>query len=206
VVRGFIGAGLDDVTNELSKKLKLPNGVLRGALIRRVLAGGPADRGGLKENDVVVGLGSRTISSSSQLMNEIAQVRPGSTIDLKVYRDGSAKDIRIVVEERTDERLSQLSERTEIEKWGLVLDTLSPAIAQELELPESIQGAVILEIERNKLAARLRLQRYDVIRSIDDKPITNASEAKEAFEKVGKQIKLLIQRGPVEMAIATQVP
>jgi serine protease Do len=139
-------------------------------------------------------------------MNEIAQVRPGSTIDLKVYRDGSAKDIRIVVEERTDERLSQLSERTEIEKWGLVLDTLSPAIAQELELPESIQGAVILEIERNKLAARLRLQRYDVIRSIDDKPITNASEAKEAFEKVGKQIKLLIQRGPVEMAIATQVP
>lgn len=206
VVRGFIGAGLDDVTNELSKKLKLPNGVLRGALIRRVLAGGPADRGGLKENDVVVGLGSRTISSSSQLMNEIAQVRPGSTIDLRVYRDGSAKDIRIVVEERTDERLSQLSDRTEIEKWGLVLDTLSPAIAQELELPESIQGAVILEIERNKPAARLRLQRYDVIRSIDDRPITNASEAKEAFEKVGKQIKLLIQRGPVEMAIATQIP
>jgi serine protease Do len=184
----------------------LPAGILKGAIIRRILPNGPADRASLKENDVVVELSGRAVRSSAQLMNEVAMVRPGTTVDLKVYRGDQLKELQVTVEERTDEKMSQFSDRTEVEAWGLVLDTVTPGMANELEIPESIQGAVILEMDRSKRAAKLRLQPGDVIKSIDDTPIRSGKEAKEALSKVGRQIKLVIQRGPIEMSISTSTP
>ena len=196
---------MEDLTSSTGKDLKLPNGVLRGAIIRRLLPNGPAAKAGLRENDVVVGAGSRSINSSTQLMNEVALTRPGSTIDLKVIRDGKPVDLRVVVEEQTEEKMSQFSDRTAIEDWGLVVDTLTPQVARELEVPESIKGAVILEVDRSNRAGRLRLQPGDVIKAINGKAVTTAAEAKEAFAQTKAQLSLVVQRGPVEMSLSIDI-
>jgi serine protease Do len=206
VVRGFIGAQLEDLTSVSAGQLRLPSGVLRGAIIRRVLPGGPAAQASLQEDDVVVSLNGRPITSSAQLMNEVAMSRPGSAIELKVYRDGRPVELRVTVEEQTEEKMSQFVDRTVIEDWGMVLDTLTPQLASELDIPESTRGAVILQMERDKRAARLRLQPGDVLKAIDGKPIRSADEAREALANVGQRISMVIQRGPVEMSISTTTP
>jgi serine protease Do len=206
VVRGFIGAALDDLTSVNAENFDLPEGVVRGAIIRRVLPDGPADRAKVQENDVVIGLNDRSINSSAQLMNEVAMTRPGSSIDLTLYRNGRLVDVRVTVEEQTEEKMSQFDVRTVIEDWGIVLGSLTPQLAAELELPPSVQGAVILQMERNSLAARLRLQPGDVIKVIDGKQIRSAEQAKEALANVGQTISMVIQRGPVEMSISTTKP
>lgn len=206
VVRGFIGAALEDLTATTAGQLNLPSSVNRGAIIRRVLPDGPAARASLQENDVVVGLDGRPINSSAQLMNEVAMSRPGSKIQMKVYREGKPVEIQVTVEEQTEEKMSQFVDRTVIEDWGMVLDTLTPQLAAELDIPESTRGAVILQLERDKRAAQLRLQPGDVLKSIDGKPIRNAEDAREALANVGQRISMVIQRGPVEMSMSTTTP
>ncbi|MBX3420488.1 MAG: Do family serine endopeptidase [Pirellulaceae bacterium] len=207
VVRGFIGAGLDELTPESARELKLPNNIARGAIIRKLLPDGPAARAEMKEKDVVIGIGNRPITSSSQLMNEIAMVRPGSQIELKVLRDGKPRTITITVEERTEEKMSQFSDRTVIEDWGLALETLTPELAKEVDVGEDLEaGAVIVQLDRTKRAAKLGLQPADVIVAIDGKPIRTAAEAKQALSEVGKQISLQARRGHIDMSLTRPVP
>jgi serine protease Do len=207
VVRGFIGAALEELTAETSSQLRLPENILRGAIIRRVLPNGPAARADLQVDDVVVAASGRSITSSAQLMNQVAMTRPGSPIDLKVFRKGNPIDVRVVVEEQTDERMAQFSDRTVIEDWGLTVDTINPQIARELNLPEQVsRGAVVLEIDPRNRAAQLGFQPGDVLLTIDGAAIATAQDAKAAFDKAGRQISLEVQRGRALMSITTNVP
>lgn len=207
VVRGFIGAALEELNVDNAKQLKLPGNILRGAIIRRVLPNGPAARAQLKVDDVVVAASGRNITSSAQLMNEVAMTRPGSPLELKVYRQGNPMDIRVVVEEQTEERMAQFSDRTVVENWGMVVDTMNPQIARELNMPEGLdRGAVVIEVDPRQRAAQLGFQPGDVLLTIDGSAIRTAQEAKAAFEKAGRQITLEVQRGRALMSITTSVP
>lgn len=207
VVRGFIGAGLEELTAANASQLNLPPNILRGAIIRRLLPDGPAARAKLQVDDVVVGVSGRTISSSSQLMNEVAMTRPGSPLNLNIYRNGRPLDVQVIVEEQTEARMAAFSDRTEVSDWGLVLDTVNPQLARELNLPEDVTGgAVILEIDRRKRGFQLGFQPGDVILSIDSVAIQTASDAQKALEKVGRRISLEVQRGSARMSITTNVP
>lgn len=205
VLRGFIGAGLEDLKRDNASGLNLPPNVLRGAIIRRVLPNCPAAKAGLQSNDVVVATNGRPLTSSSQLMNEVALARPGASINMSVIRDGKPLDVNVVVEEQTEQKMSQFSNRVQIADWGLVVDTLNETYSNE-ELPEDIeQGAIVLAIEPRGRAARLGLAPGDVLVVINDKTIASADDAKEAFEKVEGQINIEFQRGPARTTVSATV-
>jgi len=93
VTRGFIGIAPQDVTPELAESLKLS--AARGALVAQVTKGGPADKGGMKSGDVIVGVDGKSIQDSVAAMAAIAALKPGSTAKFKVTR--SQKDIELGV-------------------------------------------------------------------------------------------------------------
>ena len=57
----YLGVFLDEVTPERVKELGLSEE--RGAIVMKVVEGGPADKAGLKENDVVVSFNGRRVDS-----------------------------------------------------------------------------------------------------------------------------------------------
>lgn len=93
VTRGFIGIAPQDVTPELAESLKLS--AARGALVAQVTKGGPADKGGMKTGDVIVGVEGKPIQDSVAAMAAIAALKPGSTAKFKVTRN--QKDIELGV-------------------------------------------------------------------------------------------------------------
>ena len=66
----------------------------KGALISDVTADSPAEKAGLKPDDVVVGVDGRAVEDNSDLSRYIASKAPGTTVQLRVLRDGARADDR----------------------------------------------------------------------------------------------------------------
>lgn len=207
VVRGFIGAGLEELNAQSARELRLPENVIRGVVIRRVLPKGPAASAGLQVDDVVVAASGRSVTSSAQLMNEVAMTRPGSPLNLQVYRSGRPMDVRVIVEEQTSERMAAFSDRTPIEGWGLVVETVTPEIVRELKLPEELtNGAVIVQVDPRQRGGQAGFQPGDILLAIDGSTIGTAKDAVAAFEKAGRRISLELVRGRARLSITMNVP
>ncbi|OYY59063.1 MAG: 2-alkenal reductase [Polynucleobacter sp. 35-46-207] len=85
VTRGWIGVEPQNISKELAKSLSLPNNTT-GVLIAGVLEGGPADRGGIKPGDVLIRINGQDIHNVRQLLNQVAQQKPGDEITIDILR------------------------------------------------------------------------------------------------------------------------
>ena len=72
----------------------------QGAVVYSVVASGPADRAGIRANDVIVALAGHQIIDQTSLGSALASLEPGMTVDIDlVRRDGSAVKARITLGE-----------------------------------------------------------------------------------------------------------
>jgi len=68
--------------------VSVSNSVASGALIKNVVVGGPADRAGIKENDVVVKIGNRAVADADEFVVAVRQLQIGQDAPVEVIRDG----------------------------------------------------------------------------------------------------------------------
>jgi serine protease Do len=93
VVRGYIGATIQDVTPEIADSLGLPPH--EGALVADVTPDGPSQRAGLQPGDLVMKVDGHPVTSSSDLTRQVALARAGDAIRLDIRRDGAARTVSI---------------------------------------------------------------------------------------------------------------
>jgi len=203
VVRGFLGASLDDVTMEKALRLKLPPGVIRGAIITGVSDGEPASRANLQPNDVVVAVNDTAITSLFQLRNMVALSRPGSQMLLDVYRGGNKMQMEVIVGELTPEKLAAMVGRTEIADLGMVVQRLTPQMAEELGADANTEGAVVTEVSPEGEAVQLRLRPGDIIVRINQTNITSPAQLKTVLTDL-TEFTLVVQRGNRLLSIRVQ--
>jgi Do/DeqQ family serine protease len=86
VARGWIGVEVQEITPALADSFKL--GVQRGALIANVLRGGPADKAGIKQGDVLLEVQGKPVADPNAMLNLIAALRPGAPVKMKIKRQG----------------------------------------------------------------------------------------------------------------------
>ncbi|HYH40551.1 MAG TPA: Do family serine endopeptidase [Burkholderiales bacterium] len=109
VTRGWIGVGVQDMTQELSESFKLPE--IRGALITEVFQGTPADKAGIKLGDILVAVEGRPVTDSSSMLNLVAALNPGKQATLKVVRSQQETDIKVVIGRRPAQQKEQREQR-----------------------------------------------------------------------------------------------
>ncbi len=194
VVRGFLGAFLDDVSGRNASELKLPAGVARGALITGVNAGGPADQAKLTSGDAVVSVNEMPITSYLQFRNIVALSRPGSRLAVEFYRSGKKQQVMVEVGEFTSEKVAQLVERTEIESLGLVVQRLTPQIAEQLGFESEENGVVVWELARNGRGRNLGILPGDIILRVNDTDVDSPSQLQQILADK-TDFSMLIQRG-----------
>jgi putative serine protease PepD len=73
-----------------------------GAIIARVVAGGPADKAGLRAGDRIVSLAGRPITQSSDVSQAVTAKKPGDAVALRIRRDGSERTINVTLGTRPD--------------------------------------------------------------------------------------------------------
>jgi serine protease Do len=103
VKRGYLGVRTSQENRELSKELQDLYGVKAGALIEFVTPGTPADKAGLKSEDVIVRFDDKPISSFDDLETAVGSTAPGKTVPVKVVRNHREETLSLTVELRPSE-------------------------------------------------------------------------------------------------------
>ncbi|HEX6414956.1 MAG TPA: Do family serine endopeptidase, partial [Burkholderiales bacterium] len=98
VTRGWIGVEVQEITPAISESFKL--GVQRGALIANVLRGGPADRAGVRQGDVLMEVEGKPVADPTAMLNLIAALQPGAPAKMKLKRQGQEVEATVNVGRR----------------------------------------------------------------------------------------------------------
>jgi serine protease Do len=97
VVRGYLGVGIHSLEMAVAEKLQLPSN--RGALVTYVQPGSPAERGGLKPNDVIVKLAGREVADAAGLRILTAGLDVGADVVVDFYRAGKPMTAHVQIAE-----------------------------------------------------------------------------------------------------------
>jgi len=194
VTRGLLGVAIQDVTPELAKSLGLKES--KGALVSQVVPGGPADKAGFEQGDVIVNFDDRTVGDSKDLPRIVASTPVGKTVTVKLLRDGKEVDLQAKVGEMEEENATEAAKSPIHPSLGVTVQNLTPQVARELGLKKS-SGVVVTGVEPNSPAAEAMIQVGDVIQAVNRNPVKNVDDFVKIVEKAkgGGSLLLLVQRG-----------
>jgi serine protease Do len=204
IEHGFIGVQIQPVTTDVAEAIGLAKPA--GALVARVDDGTPAAKAGIRSGDVITALAGKTVATPRDLSRMVADLAPGEKEGLTVWRDGGDKDLSITIGTNDDGGGQVLADAggasgkaaQHVPTIGIRLGDITADMRQSLGLPKGETGAVVESVSPDKPAADAGLQPGDVILSVNQKPVTSASEAKTAVAEAGKAgrkaVLLLVQR------------
>lgn len=195
VTRGRIGVQIGEVTREVAETLGLPKA--QGALVQRVEAGGPAEKGGLEAGDIILKFNGMSIEKSSDLPRMVGATRPGSRAILTVWRKGASKDMALAVAELEPEATAKKETRKakpeqQANALGLVVSDLTDVQKKELK----VETGVIVEAAEGS-AVRAGLRPGDVILQVNNAEVKGVKQFGMLISKLDlkKTTVLLVRRG-----------
>jgi S1-C subfamily serine protease len=104
VVRGWIGVEPQDLTQELAESFQLPplksDQSRQGVVIAGVLQNGPAAKAGVRPGDVILQVAKQPVGSVSDLLNQVASLKPGEPAELLIWRQQASLSLRLTPAER----------------------------------------------------------------------------------------------------------
>jgi len=193
VSRGYLGVMIQDVTPALAREFKLDN--QHGALIGDVLPDAPADKAGLRNGDVVVEYNGKDIRGSRNLKLAVGETKPGTTVPVKIVRNGATKNLKVTVQEIPGaEKLAENTGSEAADKGtlnGVGVTDLDARAREELKAPDTINGVVVTEVEPDSAAAEAGIRPGDIIQEINRQPVKTAEEAVRLTEHPKDKITLL---------------
>jgi serine protease Do len=194
VTRGYLGVMIQDVTPALAKEFKL-NDDTHGALVGDVTPKSPAEKAGLKSGDLILEFNGKKVSDSRHLKLEVARIQPGESVPVKILRDGETKTLDVTVKELPGtEHLAKNDNHSDEDTGtlnGVAVGDLDNNARQQFDLPNTVKGAVVTEVDPSSAAAEAGLKPGDVIQEINRKPVKTAEEAVKLTEKATDKTTLL---------------
>jgi len=181
VVRGYLGVTPQAIDEDMTQALGLESS--EGALIASVEPGTPADKAGLKEQDVVLEVDGRKIIDDNDFRLRIAERNPGDKVRLKILRDGKIREIVATLAERPDDRPPKQLAAKESEKLGIKVANLTRERARQYGF-ENEEGVVIIEVNQGSMAYRKGVREGDLITSVNRQPVTSIREYEEIMDQV----------------------
>jgi serine protease Do len=203
VTRSRIGVSIQDVNAQLAESFGLDRP--RGALVGMVEDGGPGEKAGLKPGDVILKVDGVEVETSAQLPGMIASKKPGTPVEIEVWRNGSTKRLTArpveMVEKGTRVASRDGANADETARLGLVVRPLQPQEKQQMET----EGNLVVEDVEGPAAAA-GVQRGDIILGVNGKPVSSLEELRSAAAKSkSKVVALLIQRDDAQIFVPVRV-
>lgn len=207
VRRGAIGVSF--VSHENAALLR-SFGADYGVVVQSVEPGGPADRAGVEQGDVITAINSKPVRNGDELLAMVSNSDPGSNLRVAILRDRKSATRRIVVgdwnkvvgeaEGMAPGGDASSSPATPAKgSLGVSVKDLDPDeakdLSNQLHLPQPA-GVMVTEVTPGSFADNVGLERFDVILSVNHTNVRSSDgfNRVQADLKSGQDVLLLIAR------------
>jgi S1-C subfamily serine protease len=150
----------------------------RGALVIEVVGGSPAEKAGLQGDDLIVAIEDQPVEEFEDLVAYLARYsNVGESVPLTILRDGRQRTIEVTLAARPEaEESASLPAApavpTPAGAWlGILGLTVTPEIAEAMDLASGQQGVLVAEVIRNTPADEAGLRGGDQVLEIDGQQV-----------------------------------
>ena len=216
ILRGYLGVQIQPLDNDMANALGVE--MRQGEFIQSVQPGEPAERAGLRAGDVVLAVDGKDVTPDQTLSYLIANIAPGTTVPLRILRDGERSSLNVTVGRRPSE--AELRQQQQFqpddegetqqpapdpgvgalpELLGLQAVPITPQIARQLGVPDSTTGLAITAVNPSSDAAAKGLQRRFIIHAANGTDVTTVEALENILRNVrssGRTAVLLRVRAP----------
>jgi serine protease Do len=191
---------LTPVTKDLADYFKLAD--RRGAVVGHVVEKGPADKAGLKAEDIILAIDGKDLKGTEgQLVenftNDIRERKAGQTVTLAVWRGGKTQDIKVALE--AEPKTAAEAERYRHAQVGLTVREMVVSDRLSRDLAASETGVVVAYVTPASWASDAGLKPEDIVKKMQDQDTPTLADFRKVFEaearKKPKEIVLFVLRG-----------
>ncbi|MGI4755791.1 MAG: trypsin-like peptidase domain-containing protein [Janthinobacterium lividum] len=188
VVRGSIGISFQPrLSSSVGRVYGFANG---GVLVASVTPGFPADKAGIRKQDVITAIDGRPVKDGDDLVTDISPRRPGSTVRLTYLRGGKESQATVTIADRA-EMIAKTDGNSDDDapgtpsapdvaqnKIGVSVSAVPGEIASRLKLGG---GVIVSSVKPGSFADDLPLSKGDIITEVNRKPITDLESFRAAI-------------------------
>jgi len=206
VVRGYLGILPQELTADLAQNwgIKNPHGVL----VANVSNDTPASKAGVQVKDVITHFDGKSISDVQQFRLLVADTPVNKRVEVDVLREGKPRELYVTLAERpTEDALAKTQQQPETQ-LGISVESTTGDFAKQNDIHEK-EGVIISYVEQGSGADDAGLQRGDIIKEVNDKPVKDRADYNQAISQAktknpGKPVVFLIKRNGVTQFVAVQ--
>ena len=192
VSRGYIGINIGEVDNAIAKSLGMDKP--KGIIIQGIVEDGAASQSDLRAGDVILEINDREVNRPNQLQSYVASLTAGTTVNLKIFRDGEILERKVTLKARDEDVKTEPAsdkgnnkENSEsglttvaFEDIGLTVKNLTEKDENDFSLSS---GVLITDVKPFSTAEDQRLFAGLVIIEADKDKIDDVSDFKQIIEK-----------------------
>ena len=179
---GWFGVTVQELTYDMAEYFNIAN--RKGVIVIEVIKDSPADKGGIKNGDIIRTFNGKEIDALQTLLKFIGEAEINKEAKVGIIRDGKEMTLAVIVGERPSEetiagggiKKKEEQEAPEAEKWrGLTTVDITDEIVQRYGV-EKQPGVLILDVDVDSPAYEAGLRRGLIIKEIDKKTIQNMED------------------------------
>ena len=204
VTRGSIGIKFTPSDTDRARASLKVAGVKDGVFVEQVAPGGPSDKAGMKEGDVIVSVNGKPIHEGTDLINTVTSTTIGEALNIGVMRDGRQQSLKVVVGDLSqifpkefgnpNDDVSKNGDATTV-SFGMQIQNLTDR--QRDTLGVKVKGGVqVVSVESNSFAEDIGLQQGDIILSINRHEVNTKEDITKIRDtlKPGDAVQFLVLR------------
>jgi serine protease Do len=212
VSRGYLGVLIQDVNRGLAESFGMRRP--EGALVARIMADSPAERAGVQIGDIIVEFNGEKVVSSAMLPPIVGRTPVGTSVRVKVLRDGKTKTLTVRLGELPEDEAAATQRPAQpeapnthtSERLGLQVTNLTEARRERMDAPD--YGVLVAEVARGGPADKAGIQPGDLLLMLNRVKIRDVAElARQADElPEGQYVPILVQRDGGAIFVPLRIP
>lgn len=206
VLRGWLGVVVQEVTRDLAQSFGLERP--EGALVARVVPGGPGEQAGLQVGDVILSYEGQDLPLSSALPPMVGATDPGTTVTLKILRDRKVVTVKVAVGTLEAEASGAPEAEPAPSTRGVHGIVVRPLSAEERERAQIVAGgALVVEVDEGP-GREAGLLPGDLLLTVAGSEIDGPERLAEVVSRLtpGRSVPMLVQRRGQPTFLALEVP
>lgn len=193
--RGWLGVQIQTVTEEIAETLGLSKAT--GALVGDVVAGGPADKAGIKPGDVVLKFDGKDVPEMRDLPKIVADTGVGKEVDVVVMRKGEEMTLRAAVGrlEDSEREVSAATDEEQQPEEEVVTDVVLGMTLKEItdedrandEISADIAGVLVTEVQPGSGAADKGIEVGEILVEVGQEPVSTPEDVSTRVSELKKE-------------------